>query len=494
MNEETWKEKYYQLQNRYESLEERYILLNEKYLLVCHRHWAKKSEILPPEQYGFFDEAESEKLKTNEVEEIAESDSSKEVGAKNRGKRAPLPAYLPREEIIHDIEDKQCPHDGSKLKKIGEEISERLKIIPAKIIVEKHIRPKYACSECYSIVTNNLEKRLIPKSNATASLLSYIATSKYVDAVPLYRQVEMFERSEMRFSTSTLARWMVIAGEKVEPLITLLREELLKSKYIHMDETPVQVLNEENKRAETKSYMWVQAIEHPYPIILFHYAKNRSGNNVEELLDDFKGAIHIDGYTGYDRAIKKNELMRLGCWAHARRKFFEASKTNAGSSLGKHALLVIKKLYKIESAIKGMNFDDRFKIRQNDSMKILSDFKMWLDETKGKITPKSSIGEAVSYALNEWEYLRNCFSSGEYEIDNNFIERHIRPFAIGRKNWMFSVSPEGAVASANLYSLVETAKANNLNPYEYLENVFTKLPSAESEKDFLNLLPIKVEN
>ena len=283
-------------------------------------------------------------------------------------------------------------------------------------------------------------------------------------------------------------------GEKIAPLITLLREEMLKSHYLHMDETVVQVLKEDGKKAETNSYMWVQARSGPRPIILFHYAKNRSGTHAEELLYDYHGALQVDGYDGYAQAIKSNNITRLGCWAHARRKFFDAFKSSSGKSIGNQGLVFFKKLYEIEESIKDCSEENRFIERLKRSIPVTDEFKDWIEKQRQKVTPDSLAGKALKYTWNEWEYLMNCFSRGSYRIDNNYIESHIRPFTIGRKNWMFSVKPEGATGSANLYSLVETAKANGLDPFDYLNLVFKKLPKAEAEKDFLDLLPVKIES
>jgi transposase len=224
----------------------------------------------------------------------------------------------------------------------------------------------------------------------------------------------------------------------------------------------------------------VQARSGPNPIILFHYAKNRSGDHAKELLDDYNGALQVDGYDGYASVIKNNRITRLGCWAHARRKFFDAFKSSSGRSIGMQGLVFFKKLYEFESAIQDKPYDQRFYLRLTRSIPITKGFEDWLKKQKEKVNPESLAGKAIKYALNEWEYLMNCFTSGSFRIDNNYIESHIRPFTIRRKNWMFSVKPEGATASANIYNLVETAKANGLDPFNYLKNVFEKLPKANT--------------
>ncbi|MBF0301178.1 MAG: IS66 family transposase [Oligoflexia bacterium] len=473
--------------------------LNELLSYFKRKYFGKKSEKVSPGQLGLFDEVELEALepepdKQPDIEE--DDDETILIPAhkrKKRGKRLKLADSLPRVEKIIDIENKNCLEDGADLKCIGEEVSERLEIVPAKVYVLKTIKKKYACPICEDIKTAVIEEELLPKTNASASLLAYISVCKYVDSLPLYRQESIFERIGVTLCRQTMARWMIQIGEKIDPLITLLREELLKSCCIRMDETKVQVLNEEGKKAETNSYMWVQARSGAYPIILFHYAKDRSGKNLNFLLDDYHYALQVDGYDGYARIILENGIIRLGCWAHLRRKFYNAFKSSNGKSIGKQGLIFIKKLYDIEEEIKGKSVEERFYIRLTKSIPIALKFKEWTEEQIKQTTPNSLAGKALHYLVNEWQYLMNCFSNGEYEIDNNYIESHIRPFTIGRKNWLFSVKPEGATASANIYSLVETAKANGLDPFEYLKKVFEKLPQAKTEKDFLELLPIKIQ-
>jgi transposase len=453
------------------------------------KQYGKSSEKVPAEQLGMFDEVETEALTPGpeDEEEVIVPEHKRK-----RGKRLKLPESLPRIDDVIDVNNKFCPNDGEELKCIGEEVSEKLEIIPAKVRVIRTIRKKYACPVCETMTEAAAPQEMIPKSNASSSVLAYIAVAKYVDALPLYRQEAIFKRIGIDLARQTMARWMIKVGEKIAPLITLLREEMLKSHYLHMDETVVQVLKEDGKKAETNSYMWVQARSGPHPIILFHYAKNRSGTHAEELLYDYHGALQVDGYDGYAPVIEQNEITRLGCWAHARRKFFDAFKSSSGNSVGKQGLKYIKKLYEIEESIKDCSEENRFIERLKRSIPITNELKEWIETQRKKVTPDSLAGKALKYIWNEWEYLLNCFSHGSYRIDNNYIESHIRPFTIGRKNWMFSVKPEGATASANLYSLIETAKANGLDPFDYLNKVFKKLPLAQTEKEFLELLPVKV--
>lgn len=456
--------------------------------------YGSSSEKIPSDQINMFDEAEFESL-NEDSDDVEDTITVPEHERKKRGKREKIPDSLPREIVVIDLEDKTCPNDNAEFVCIGEDVSERLEIIPSKLKVIRTIIKKYACKTCESIRTGKVPLEMIPKSLASASLLSYIAVSKYADALPLYRQEAMFKRVGIELHRQTMARWMITIGEKIDPLITLLREELLNENYLHMDETVVQVLEkDEDEKARKQSYMWVQARSGINPIILFHYGRSRNADHPRFLLESFNGFLHVDGYGGYDPVCRENKITRLGCWAHARRKFFDAFKSSQGTKIGKQGLDYFKRLYKIEDQVRGKSIEEKFYQRLKSSVAITKEFKEWIDDKIKTTPPKSMAGKALSYSSNEWEFLMNCFSTGECEIDNNYIEAHIRPFTIGRKNWMFSATENGARASANLYSLIETAKANGKNPFEYLTEVFKKLPMAQTEQDFLDLLPIKVKS
>jgi transposase len=470
-----------------EDLNSKNQLLEEALAMYLRQRFGRKSEQVSKEQLGLFNEVESIEPKDNDDITVP---AHKRRG---RGKRLKIPEHLPRVEEVLDLDYKQCPHDGTVLKRIGEETSERLEIIPAKFKVIKTIRPKYVCPCCESFHIKAVEPKLIPKSNASASLLAFIAMAKYADALPLYRQEAQLARFGVELPRQTMARWMIKVGAKIAPLIKLLRQDLLaNSSYIHMDETTVQVINEDGKRADQKSYMWIQARAGPHGIVLFHYAKDRRQTHPVELLGDYGGALQVDGYDGYNAAIKNNGIMRLGCWAHARRKFFDAFKSSSGKSIGKQGLVFFKKLYAIEDQICEKSYAERFFIRLQQSMPIVRELEKWKNEQMLKVTPSSLAGKALTYLNNEWQYLVNCFCSGEYALDNNFAERNIRPFTIGRKNWLFSVKAEGATASANIYSLIKTAKINGLEPFAYLNELFEKLPLAQNEDDLRALLPTDI--
>ncbi|WP_185235349.1 IS66 family transposase [Teredinibacter franksiae] len=470
-------------------------VLNEQLKHLLSKRFGSSSEKISADQLGLFNEAEACVVEV----EAAESDSTTVKSyTRKRKPRVTIPDNLPREDIIHDITEteKVCPHDGSTLNIIGSEDHEQLEIIPAKIKVVRHKRLKYACPCCDNhIVTAGKPKQPIEKSIASPSLLAYIAVQKYADALPLYRQSEIFKRIGIELDRTNMANWMVKCGELTQPLINLLIDYLHKPPYIHMDETTLQVLEEPGKTAQSKSYMWVMTSTGPQSVYVFHYADNRGQRVPIELLSAENTSIMVDGYEWYQKACDEYGITRLGCWAHARRKFKEAQNLQKKGKTGKadQALAYIHKLYAIEKKIKDEPPDKRYQVRQEQAKPILDKIKEWLDKSLQSVAPKTKLGIALVYLNNQWDRLIAYLEDGCYPIDNNAAERAIRPFAIGRKNWMFSKSQAGAKASANLYSLIETAKANDLNTYDYLQHIFEELPNAQNVEQIEGLLPWNVQ-
>ncbi len=494
MNNEELLKKISLLENQ---LKEKQIFIDQLQSMVDAFRRAKfysKSEQVSSDQLGLFDEAELV-FETTKSEEKHEEEKAKSEGKPRvRGQRAPLPENLPREEVVIELPESErvCSKDGSILKEIGEEVSEKLKIIPPKVVVVKTIRKKYACQSCNeTIKTAATPVAILPKTNASASLLAFIICSKYADGLPLYRQEQIFSRYGIDVDARSMARWVIDASEKLQPIYNLLNEKLVESDYIQMDETYVQVLKEEGRAAESKSFMWVRYRPGAGPIVLFDYFSTRASRVPHELLQDFKGYLQVDGYGGYSSLCEKEEVTRLGCWDHARRKFFEAFKTNSGKKVGKKGIVLIDKLYKIEEDISELSVEKKLEIRKEKSLPVLAEIKEWLEEIRHNVVPKSQAGEAVIYTLNQWSSLSKVFERGDFAISNKFVENAIRPFSIGRKNWLFSTSIDGANASAMFYSIISTAKANGLNPFEYLNNLFEKLPLAQTADEIEALLPLK---
>lgn len=464
--------------------------LEEKLRLLIHTRFGASAEASLP-QLRLFDEAEQAAAEPLTEEETIAVPAHARAKA---GRRA-LPANLPRVEIVHDLADdqKRCPRDGSELRCIGEETSEQLDIIPATIQVLKHIRKKYVCPCCEQhVVTADLPKQPIPKSLASPGTLAFVATSKYADALPLYRQQVIFDRLGHELPRATLCNWMLACGELIQPLINLLNDQLLANPLIHLDETAVQVLNEAGKPVTSQSCMWVRAAGPPdQSIILFEYDPSRSKQVPPKLLPEYRGAIMVDGYEGYDHVYRTQSLTRLGCWAHARRKFVEAQRA-AGkhkSTKADYALKLIGKLYQLEKTLADVDADERRRQRQQHAKPVLDKLHAWLQQTLPAVPPQTALGKALHYLHTQWPRLIGYLENGNYPIDNNRAENAIRPFAVGRKNWLFSNSVAGVKASASLYSLIETAKANGVEPYQYLRHVFTELPKATTVENIEALLP-----
>ena len=471
------------------------LTLTEQLNLALARRYAASSEKLSPDQIRLFDEAEIETQAAASTED--DMLTVPEHTRRKRGRKK-LPEALPRVEVIHELPDNEriCPHDGNLLTEIGEVTSEQLDIIPAKIQVIRHVRKQYACSCGQCIKTAALPPQPIPKSLASPGLLAHITVSKYQDALPLYRQETILKRIGVELPRATLANWMIQAGSLVQPLINLLRDRLLSYDILQMDETTVQVLKEPDKTAQSKSYLWLQRGGPPdQPVVLYDYDPGRGQEVPKRLLEDFKGYLQTDGYDGYNAVVAVNSLAHVGCMAHARRKFSDAVKAQGKEKPGSNAyrgLALIRKLYRVEKQARKLKPEARHDHRQLHARPVLDELRTWLDGALPQVPPTSATGIALNYLHNEWEKLIRYLDDGRLEIDNNGAENAIRPFVLGRKNWMFSASVKGVKASANLYSLIETAKANGLEPYAYLRHLFTELPKAETVEAIEALLPGKL--
>lgn len=467
-------------------------LLLEKLNSLRRRAFAPSSEAVDYIQQSLFNEAEilAQEPEPEETE-IVESEGA---GKKRRGKRSPLPDHLPRRIVVIELPESErvCPHTGVMLVEIGEEVSEKLNLIPAKAEVIRTIRKIYGLPGGKGgVKTAPVPECILPKSIAAAGLIAFILVSKYADGLPLYRLEQIFKRINLDIARQTMARWVIEVALKMMPLYNLLQDRLLEPGYVQMDETPIQVLKEKDKKPTTKSYMWVRHRPGPHPIVLYDYSPTRSGDNPTRLLEGFRGYLQVDGYDGYAPVTANGNIIRLGCWDHCRRKFFDAFKSSGGKSVGKKGITFIKKLYEIEKTIKGQAPEVRFEVRQTKAKPVIEEMEKWLEEVRGKVLPTSLGGKAIMYARNEWVYLKRYLDDGVLEIANIAIENAIRPFAIGRKNWLFCDSVAGAEASAMIYSLVETAKKNGLNPFDYLKVVLEKLPQAKSADDIEKLLPFR---
>ena len=482
-----------------EQLTSQVTILQEQLNIALAKRFASRSEQLSPDQIKLFDEAESASVS----DDTADASPTIEVSSHQRkaGGRKPLPEHMPRIEVVHElpVDQRVCDHDGRVLSEIGEVTSEQLDIVPATIRVIRHVRKRYACDCGQCIKTAPLPAQPIPKSMASPGLLAHVTVSKYQDGLPLYRQETILKRIGVELPRATLASWMIKAGTLVQPLINLMRDRLLEYDIVQMDETTVQVLKEAGRRAQSKSYLWVQRGGPPDGrVILYDYDPSRSGGVPVRLLSGYSGYLQTDGYEGYNAVVVANGLRPLGCMAHARRRFDEAIKAQGKNKRrGKawRGLALIQKLYRVEKQSRLMTPDERHAHRLEHATPIITEMRDWLDQALPQVPPKNATGKALYYLNAQWDKLTRYLDDGRLEIDNNLCENAVRPFVIGRKNWLFSDSVAGVKASANLYSLIETTKAHGLEPYAYLREVFAKLPLANTVDDIEGLLPdnIKLE-
>jgi transposase len=435
---------------------------------------------------------------------LASGDAAQAPKAPARGKRSPLPAGLPRIDVLHEVPeaDRLCAC-GTPMVVIGQEVSEQLDIVPMQVRVLRHIRKRYGCPNkdqgldqnqdaSHAPILAALPPQPLPKTNASPHFLAMLLANKFVDGLPLARIEQMLARHHATVPRQTLARWVIGSAKVLQPLHNLMRDSLLDSAYLHMDETVVQVLKEPGKAATSNSYMWVQTGGPPdKPIILYDYDSSRSGKVPTRLLEGFKGYLMTDGYDGYNEVARTSGVERMACWAHVRRRFVEACIVNGKGKRGRadEAVSLIGKLYRIEKDLKDASIEERHAARQIQSGPILEDLHAWMIKTTPQVTPKSALGTALAYMQKLWPELTRYTERGDLPIDNNRCENAIRPFVMGRKAWLFSDTVAGANASAVIYSLVQTARANKLEPYLWLCQVMRKLPAAKTLEDVEALLP-----
>jgi transposase len=478
-------------QNEINAYKNRYALLLEQIRLERTRRFSSSSE-KNPLQPDLFDEPGielSEEVKAQLTDTV-------EVASHRRRKhpvRKPLPADIPRKIILHDVpESEKICACGEGLVRIGEETCEQLTYVPAQIYVIRHVRPKYACKPCQgSVKITAMPKLLLPKSLATPELMAHILVSKYCDHLPLYRQEAIWKRLEIDLPRSSLCGWVLKTADICAPLIEQLQKQIVGYDYVQADETTVQVLAEVGRDNRTKSYMWAYRGGGNQPSIVYEYQETRGGYHARQFLSGFKGFLQSDAYSGYNWTQEDAGIVSVGCHAHARRGFTDVAKANKTPGLAQEALQFYRKLYAVEKAAREHQLapEARFKLRQEKSLPILDAFKQWLDHYVVKTAEQSPLGKAMRYAVTHWPKLVNYLKDGRIEIDNNLIENAIRPFALGRKNWLFNGSPAGARAGAAFFSLIETCKANHVDPYRYLRTMLNRIRDCVTEEDYKNLLP-----
>jgi transposase len=475
------------------------IRMLEQAILARQRMFGASSEQMTA-QSRLFDEAEVLAQTSTEAQDIApqppatDAPCDKPSIKPGRGKRVALATGLLRVDVLHDVPEalRTCGC-GTAMVEIGQDISEQLDIVPMQVRVLRHIRKRYGCpTRQHAPITAALPAQPLPKSNASVDFLAMLLAVKFIDGLPLARFENVLSRHGAVVPRQTLARWVIGSAGVLQPLHNLMRDVLLDGSLIHMDETVVQVLKEKDKAPTTNSYMWVQTGGPPdKPVVLYDYDPSRSASVPTALLEGYKGYLMTDGYDGYNEVARTDGIERLACWAHVRRRFVEATRVQPKGKRGKadEAVSLIGKLYRIEREHKDATSEVRHLARQSSSAPVLAELHAWMLKQTPLVIPKSALGTALAYMGHLWPQLTRYTERGDLPIDNNRCENVIRPFVIGRKAWLFSDTPAGARSSAVIYSLVQTAKANGLEPYTWLRRVLRDLPAAKSVDAVQALLP-----
>ena len=506
------KEKEHALVEKEQSLTEkaqRIEQLLDYILLLRKRQFGARSDRVNKDQVSLFDEAELEQLLAeldlpSDLEADRPATQKKAQDEKKQPVRRPLPANLERIEKVIDLSEEDKAALGDDWAFIGYDTSEQLAVIPRQHYVIAFKRAKYApTDETVTGAEQGIQiaprpNQILPKSIAHSSVIADVVVRKFVDGLPLYRQEAIYHRDGIELSRQTMSGWMIQLHERLTPLMTVMKQLLYEGRTLHIDETRLQVLNEPNRENTQLSYMWVYGGGPPdKPVIWFQYADTRSGDVPLDFLFPKEGTppsgeryLVTDGYEGYNALSESPGILGHGCcWAHVRRRFVEATHGRKNTAPAHQMVALISKLYQVERRARDKTPQERYALRQKKATPVLETIKTWLDEKVTQVLPKSPLGTAISYTLKRWPKLMTYLEDGHIEIDNNTAENAIRPFVIGRKNFLFSGSPRGAQASATLYTLVETAKANKLEPWAYLNYLFEQLPEAKSEQALADLLP-----
>jgi len=469
--------------------------LKEKIDYLIRQQFTSKSEKFNSNQPSLF------AIDDNEESIPVEEDEKIEITFKRKkGGRTSPPKDIPRVRVEHDIGDKDKICSCGDIKhRIKEIVSEQYDVIPAKFQIIQNVRFVYGCRCGAKPITTSLAPFILPKTQVTASFLATIAVQKFEDALPLHRQAKIYKnRFGMPFNDTTLSRWMISTSVALTFFVQRLKDRLLQNNYIQADETTLQVLKAHKGKATKKSYIWMGVGMDRYKVVYMHYTDNRRAEVATKLLEGFSGYLQTDGYAGYNSVVQTNSITQLACWAHARRKFADIVKSGVSDSKSKvyaqEAITLIQKLYKIEKEIKDNPPDKKYLIRQEKSQSIIDDIRVWLDANFFKAQELGgAIAKAFVYLNNQFVKLCVYIEDGRLNIDNNGAENHIRPMVLGRKNWLFATSTKGAEAIAIWYTIIETAKANGLEPYHYLKYLMTELPYYQRDnRDTEPLLPWNV--
>ena len=452
---------------------------------ILRRYYGPRSESFDPRQLFLFgQQVVDSPLDTASVEEES-GEPLKTRRPRHKHGRQQLPEHLERIEIEHDLGDKACPACGNERCRIGAEVSEQLEYFPASFKVLRHVRHKYACSKCDhdgydpNIATAAKPPQPIDKGLPGPGLLAYVITSKLGDHLPLYRLERIFERQKVHVARSTMCAWMRCAGELVIPLVELMTERVRNSKAIHTDDTTVPIQSPGAKQCR-KGRIWCYLGDDDNPYTVYDYTPSRSRDGPAKWLSGYEGYLQADAYGGYDGIYHSQNVTEVACWAHARRKFYDAQDSDEQRAA--QVLMLIAELYAVEREAKDADEESRLALRQDRSVPVLTRIKTWLDAEQQVVLPRSPMATAITYAQNQWTALNSYVTQGFLNIDNNASERALKRVAIGRKNWLFAGNDAAAENHARLWSLIASCERHGVDPQRYLTSVLAKIgttPAAE---------------
>jgi transposase len=482
----------YALNSKNQYLFEENQSLKDQLALLKAKRFGKSSEKLDKQIEELEQRIESNELDSLDKEKQSELNQSIKPKPQYNSKRLKIPEHLPREEVILNPAPK-CPDCGSgEFRKIADDISETLEHIPASFKVIRHIRPRCACTNCDKIVQAFVPSKAIEKGKAGSGLLAHIMIQKYCNHLPMYRQSQIYEREGVEISRNTMTGWAAQCARLLNPLIDALKKSVFASEYLHADDTPIKVLAPGMGKTKT-GRIWAYVRdgrpcgEDTPPAVIYYYSPDRKGERPESHLSDFSGVLHADAYAGYDNLYISDKnpdatISEAACWAHTRRKFYEVTVANDKANIAISVLEQISEIYKVESDIRGLDPDQRLLHRQEKTKDLVEKLFINFKKYRNNLPQKSGTVKAINYAMNNQVTLMHFLKDGQIEIDNNAAERAMRSIALGRKNWMFAGSDKGGHTAANIYSLIETAKINNVNPSLYLKKVFDLIQDYNSNK------------
>ena len=469
------------IQARDQSIQQRDLkigqLTHEVALLKRHKY-GQRSEHLNVLQISLLDEVVDADIAGIETELEQLKTPEAIPSEKRQPKRLPLPPELPRTEIHHEPDNTACAC-GCELTRIGEDVSEKLDYTPGVFTVERHIRGKWVCDHCETLTQAPVPAQVIDKGIPTSGLLAQVLIAKYADHLPLYRQEQIFARASVPIARSTLAEWVGICGVQLQPLVDALRDTLLKEAVLHADETPVPMLSPGKKKTH-KAYIWAYAST-PFSdlnAVIYHFTPGRSGQHARDMFGEWSGKLVCDDYSGYKASFAQG-VIEIGCMAHARRKFVEL-EVSGKSQIAGQAVEYIRQLYEIERELAPLSSEARHEIRQSRSKPIVDGLHQWMQAQRTKVPSGTATAKALDYSLKRWAALTRYLDDGSVPIDNNRVENLIRPWALGRKNWLFAGSLRSGRRAAAIMSLIQSAKLNGHEPYAYLKDVLMRLPTQKA--------------